>query len=70
MELNMLTYCDFNSVKPNLTEFTAINNLVDMVTMEHNTNAQFSKAHLITFKCNNVKVIETMGLKIAASRFS
>jgi hypothetical protein len=37
-----------------------------MVTMEHNTNAQFSKAHPITLKFSNFKMTEAMGLKIIA----
>jgi hypothetical protein len=39
-----------------------------MVTMEHNPNPQFSKAHLTTLNLNNFKIIEAMGLKIIASR--
>jgi hypothetical protein len=39
-----------------------------MVTMEHNTNPQFSKAHLTNLKLNNFKIIAAMGLKIIASR--
>jgi hypothetical protein len=37
VELNIseLTLSSFNSIQPNLTEFTAVNNLVAMVTMEH-----------------------------------
>jgi hypothetical protein len=37
MELNLseLTLTSFNSNHLNLTEFTAVNNLVAMVTMEH-----------------------------------
>jgi hypothetical protein len=37
-----------------------------MVTTEHNTNAQFSKAHLTTSKFDNFKTIEAMGLEITA----
>jgi hypothetical protein len=57
-----------HSFQLNLTEFTAVNNLVAMVTMEHNPNPQFSKAHLTTLILNNFKMIEAMGLKITASR--
>jgi hypothetical protein len=37
MELNLseLTLTSFNSTRQNLTEFTAVNNLVAMVTVEH-----------------------------------
>jgi hypothetical protein len=35
-----------------------------MVTVQHNPNAQFSKAHLTNFNLNNFKIIEAMGLKI------
>jgi hypothetical protein len=35
-----------------------------MGTMEHNSNPQFSKAHLATLNRNNFKMIEAMGLKI------
>jgi hypothetical protein len=35
-----------------------------MVTVEHNPNSQFSKAHLATLNLNNFKMIEAMGLKI------
>jgi hypothetical protein len=52
-----------NEVK--VTEFTAVNNLVAMVTMEHNPNPQFSKAHLTNLNLNNFKMIEAIGLKIA-----
>jgi hypothetical protein len=52
----------------NLTEFTAVYKLVAMVTMEHNPNQQFSKAHLTTLNLNNFKIIKAMGLKIIASR--
>jgi hypothetical protein len=41
-----------------------------MITMEHNTNPQFSNAHLTTLNLNNFKVIEAMGLKIIASKSS
>jgi hypothetical protein len=39
-----------------------------MITMEHNPNPQFSKAHLTIFNLNNCKIIEAMGLKIIAFR--
>jgi hypothetical protein len=39
-----------------------------MVTVEHNPNPQFSKAHLKTLNLNNFKMIEFIGLKIIASR--
>jgi hypothetical protein len=42
----------------NLNEFTAVNNLVAMVTVEHNPNPQFSKAHITTLNFNNFKIIE------------
>jgi hypothetical protein len=58
-----------NLIELNLTEFTAVNNLVTMVTMEHNPNPQFSKAHLTTLNLNNFKRIESIGLRIIASRF-
>jgi hypothetical protein len=37
MELNLseITLTPFNSISLNLTEFTAVNNLVAMVTVEH-----------------------------------
>jgi hypothetical protein len=35
LNLNELALASFNSVKLNLTEFTAVDNLVAMVTMEH-----------------------------------
>jgi hypothetical protein len=60
MELNLseLTFISFNSV--NLTEFTAVNNLIAIVTME---KPQLSKAHLTTLNLNNFKTIESMRLK-------
>jgi hypothetical protein len=66
MELNLseLTLTSFNSIKLNLTEFTAVNNLVAMVTMEHNPNPHFSKAHLTILNLYNFKIIKAMGLKI------
>jgi hypothetical protein len=39
-----------------------------MVTMEHNTNPKFSKAHLTILNINNFKMIEAMELEIIASR--
>jgi hypothetical protein len=39
-----------------------------MVAMEHNPNSQFSEAHLTNLNLNNFKMIESMGLKIIASR--
>jgi hypothetical protein len=39
-----------------------------MVTMEHNTNGQFSKAHLTNLTFNNSKITEAIGLKIIASK--
>jgi hypothetical protein len=54
----------------NLTEFTAVNNLIAMVTMEYNRNPQFSKAHLTTLNLNSFKMIEAMRLKITESRSS
>jgi hypothetical protein len=41
-----------------------------MVTMEHNLNPQFTKAHLTNLNLNNSKMIEAMGLKIIASMSS
>jgi hypothetical protein len=38
-----------------------------MVTIEHNTNPQFSKVRLTTLNLNNFKMIEAMGLKNTAS---
>jgi hypothetical protein len=35
-----------------------------MVTMEHNPNLQFTKAHLTTLNLNNYKTIEAIGLKL------
>jgi hypothetical protein len=37
MKLNLseLTLASFNSILPNLIEFTAVNNMVATVTMEH-----------------------------------
>jgi hypothetical protein len=66
MEFNLseLTLTSFNSIKLNLIEFTALNNLVAMVTMEHNPDPHFSKAHLTTFNLYNFKMIKAMGLKI------
>jgi hypothetical protein len=57
-----------NLIELNLTEFTAVNNLVAMVTMEHNPNPQFSNSHLTTLNLNNFKRIEAIGLRIIASR--
>jgi hypothetical protein len=57
-----------HSVQLNLTEFTAVNSSVAMVTMEHNPNPEFSKAHLTNLNLNNFKVIEAMVLKVIASR--
>jgi hypothetical protein len=51
-----------------LTEFTAVNNAIAMVTVEHNTNRQFNKAYLKTLNLNNFKMVEAMGLQIIASR--
>jgi hypothetical protein len=45
MELN-LSELTLTSIQCNLTEFNAVNNLIAMVTTEHNPNPQFSKAHL------------------------
>jgi hypothetical protein len=66
MEINLseLTLTSFNSVKLNLTEFTSVRNLVVMVTMEHNPNPQFRKAHLINLNLNNFETIEVTGLKV------
>jgi hypothetical protein len=46
-----------------LTEFTKVNNLVAMDTMEYNANEQFSKAQLTNLNLNNLKMIEALGLK-------
>jgi hypothetical protein len=51
MELNLSE----NFIQYNLTEFTAVNNLVAMVTMKHNPNPQFSEAHLTTLNLNHFK---------------
>jgi hypothetical protein len=61
MEINLveLTLTSFN-----LTEFTTVNNLVVMVTMENNPNPQFSKARLTTLNLNNFKISEAIGLEI------
>jgi hypothetical protein len=37
-----------------------------MVTIEHNPNPQFSRAHLTALNLSNFKIIEAMGLKIIA----
>jgi hypothetical protein len=67
--LGELTLTPFNSISLNLTEFTAaVNNLAAMVTMEHNPNPQFSNAHVTNLILINIKIIETMGLKITAWR--
>jgi hypothetical protein len=66
--VNELTLTSFNSVELNLTEFIAVNNLATTVTVEHNRNPQFSKAQLTTLNINDFKMIESMGLKIIASR--
>jgi hypothetical protein len=62
MKLNLraLTLTSINSIYFNLTEFTAVNNLVVMVTMEHKPNPQFSKAHLTNLNLNNFKMIEAV----------
>jgi hypothetical protein len=63
---------ELNLSELTLTKFTAVNNLVAMVTMEHththNPNAQFNKDYLINMNLNNFKLIEAMGLKIIVSR--
>jgi hypothetical protein len=56
LNLNELTLISFN-----LTEFIAVNNLV---AMEHNTNPQFSKVHLITLNLNNFKMTEAIRSKL------
>jgi hypothetical protein len=69
MEINLseLTLTSFNSIQLNLTGFTAVNNLVAMVTMEHKQfKPQFSKAHLTILNLNNFKMIEAIGLKTIA----
>jgi hypothetical protein len=43
LNLNELTLTSLNSILRNITEVTAVKNLV---AMEHNPNLQFSKAHL------------------------
>jgi hypothetical protein len=68
INLNELTLTSFNSISLNSTEFTAVNNLVAMVTI-NNTNAKFSKAHLTTLNLNTFKMIEAIGLKIIVSRY-
>jgi hypothetical protein len=70
LDLSELTLTLFNSILLNLTKFTAVYNLVAIVTMEHNPNSQFSKAHLTNLNLNNFKRIEAIGLKIIALRFS
>jgi hypothetical protein len=35
-----------------------------MVTMKHNQNLEFSKAHLTSLDLNNFKMIKAMGLKL------
>jgi hypothetical protein len=68
LNLSELTLTLFNSIQLNLTEFTAVNKFVAMVTMEYNPNPQFSKAHLTNMNVHNFKMIEAMGLKTTASR--
>jgi hypothetical protein len=41
--------------------------LVAMVTMQHNPNPHFSKAHLTILNLNNFKMIEATRLKIITS---
>jgi hypothetical protein len=55
---------EINLSELNLTEFTAVNNLVAVVTMEHNPNPQFTKGHLTTLNLNNFKLVEGVGLKL------
>jgi hypothetical protein len=45
-----------------------VNNLVSIITMEHNPNPLLSKAHLTNLNLNNFKMIEAVGLKIIVSR--
>jgi hypothetical protein len=49
MELNLseLTLTSFDSFQFNLTEFTAVYNLVAMVTMEHNNNQTLMQSQTI-----------------------
>jgi hypothetical protein len=58
MELNLseLTLKSFNSVEFNLTEFTAAENLVAMVTMEHKQSKSTSKAHVRNFNLSSLKM--------------
>jgi hypothetical protein len=69
MELNSneITLIAFSSISLNITEFTLVNNLVAMVTMQHNSNPHFSKAHLTILNLNDFKMIEATGLKIITS---
>jgi hypothetical protein len=68
LSLSELTLNPFNSIYLNLAEFAAVNNLVSMVTMEHNPNPQFSKADLKTMNLNHFKMTEATRLKIISSR--
>jgi hypothetical protein len=71
MEHNLSAFAltSLNSIELNLNEFTAVNNLVAMVTMKHKTNPQFSKAHLTNLNLNNFKMFKAMGLQIIAPRY-
>jgi hypothetical protein len=62
------SFIQFNPIQFNLTEFTAINNLVAMVTMKYKqVNPQFSKDHLTTLNLDIFKMVEAMELQIIAS---
>jgi hypothetical protein len=69
MEINLSTLIHSIQFNLNLTEITAVNNLVVMVTMEHKqSKPTVNRVHLTNLNLNNFKIIEAVGLKIIASR--
>jgi hypothetical protein len=69
MEINLSTLIHSIQFNLNLTEITAVKNLVVMVTMEHKqSKPTVNRVHLTILNLNNFKTIEAMGLKIIASR--
>jgi hypothetical protein len=63
---NVLKVCHFNNTPS--SETFRVNILAVIVTMEHNPDPQFSKAHLTNMNLNNIKMIQAIGLQIIASR--
>jgi hypothetical protein len=69
MELNLseLTLTSFSSIRLNLTEFTVLNNLVVMVTIEHKQSKP--RVQQVSPNKSELKMIEAMGLHIIALRY-